>query len=68
MRTPIALEVDWSRAVDDRAPVQDARRGGYEFGQPAIVHRDGREVRGIVGWDPVLGWVVVFDRPVERVA
>ncbi len=60
-RPPREVTVDWSRARGDRVPVILEGRGSFDFGERAVTLRDDRVVRGVLGWDPWLGWVLIVD-------
>jgi hypothetical protein len=64
MRPARPVEVDLRGASGDRVPISgDAR--GFEFGEAAMAEANGRRLRGVIGWDPRLGWVLVLDEPIE---
>lgn len=55
--------MDVDRRVGDRVPIVVPDRGGFEFREAAVaVNLEGRP-RGIIGWDPVLGWVFIVEPP-----
>ncbi len=60
-RPPREVTVDWSRARADRVPVVLEGRGSFDFGERAVTRRDERVIRGVLGWDPSLGWVLILD-------
>ncbi len=61
MRLRREIEVDWSRAVAERVPIVSESRGGFEFNEPAVAVNRDPPARGVIGWDPSLGWVLVLD-------
>jgi hypothetical protein len=56
------IEVDLARAVGDRVPIVTESRAGFEFNEPAVAVNLDPPRSGVIGWDPVLGWVLVMDR------
>lgn len=67
MAERVQVEVDWERAIADRAPITAPVRS-FAFGEPLAARREGHEVLGRAGWDPTLRWVLVVDEPGTRVA
>jgi hypothetical protein len=61
MRLRREIVVDWARAVGDRVPIVSTPRGGFQFNEPALAVGRDPPVRGIIGWDPSLGWVLVLE-------
>ena len=61
MRLRREIEVDWARAVQGRVPILSESRGGFEFNEPALAVNRDPPARGVIGWDPSLGWVLVLD-------
>ncbi len=62
MRRPAReVTVDWSRARGDRVPLLLEGRVSFDFGERAVTQRGDATVRGILAWDPSLGWVLILD-------
>ena len=61
MRLRREIEVDWARAAAGRVPIVSESRGGFEFNEPALAVNHEPPARGVIGWDPSLGWVLVLD-------
>lgn len=61
MRLRREIEVDWARAVAGRVPIVSESGGGFEFNEPAVAVNRDPPARGVIGWDPSLGWVLVLD-------
>jgi hypothetical protein len=67
MRRPAReVTVDWSRARGDRVPIVLEGRGSFDFGERAVARREDATVRGVLGWDPSLGWVLILDREADE--
>jgi hypothetical protein len=62
MRPARNVEVDLRGADGERVPIVGGRRS-YVFGEPAVAEVEGQRLRGVIGWDPRLGWVLVLDEP-----
>ncbi len=63
MRLRREIEVDWSRAAGGRVPIVSEAKGGFEFNEPAVAVNRDPPGRGVIGWDPALGWVLVLEPP-----
>jgi hypothetical protein len=63
MRPARPVEVD-PLGTGDRLRITGEARG-FEFGEPAVAEVSGRRLRGVIGWDHRLGWVLVLDEPFE---
>ncbi|HYM83583.1 MAG TPA: hypothetical protein VEY67_05490 [Candidatus Dormibacteraeota bacterium] len=61
MRLRREIEVDWARAVAGRVPILSEKSGGFEFNEPAVAVNREPPARGVIGWDPSLGWVLVLE-------
>jgi len=55
-RIPRHVEVDWSSRRGQRIPIVEART--FVFGEPAVADKEGRQVEGMICWDPAQGWVL----------
>jgi hypothetical protein len=53
--------VDRSRARGDRVPVVLQGRAPFDFGERAVARDGETTLRGVLGWDPSLGWVLILD-------
>ena len=61
MRARREIEVDPTRARDDRMPIVTDDHRGYEFGEPGVAVVDGEQLRGVIAWDPELRWVLIVE-------
>ena len=62
MRRPAReVIVDRSRARGDRVPVVLEGRASFDLGERAVARDGETTVRGVIGWDPSLGWVLILD-------